>query len=81
MDFVPGVDRIASDNSGLASTTDLHFINGTSANGAAATPAILYEKASGKVSWDPDGSGAAAAVMLGKVAAGLYLGLSDFVLI
>jgi len=81
VDFTRGMDTIALDNTGLSSLSGVQFVNGASAKGASAQPAIVYDKASGAVSWDADGSGSVAAVMLGKVAAGLDLSLSDFVLI
>jgi serralysin len=80
-DFARGIDKIALDNTGVSSLSSLQFVNGSSAPGAGSAPTIAYEKASGAVYWDADGSGSSAAIMLGKVAGGHDLSLSDFVLI
>ena len=80
-DFEQGTDKIALANTGVSNLSDLQFINATSAQGAAAGPAIVYDSASGSVFWDPDGSGSASASLVGKVTVGHDLSLSDFLLI
>ena len=53
------------------------FHSGTAA--ADASDRIIYDSATGKIFYDSDGTGAAAAIQFAKVTAGLVLTQADFI--
>jgi Ca2+-binding RTX toxin-like protein len=84
LDFQPGADRIALDDSvfaGLApgALAAEAFRVGTAA--ADADDRILYDPATGTLSFDADGLGGADAVAFATVQPGLALGAGDFLVI
>lgn len=84
-DFSSAYDTIQLENSVFTALTKTGFLassafwKGSAAHDA--TDRIIYDPASGVVSYDPDGTGAAAAQQIVKLAAGLALTNSDFVVI
>ncbi|MBI1169762.1 hypothetical protein GC209_00020 [bacterium] len=83
-DFTPGTDHIALSSkvfAGLGALGQLdasHFADGLPTT---AEQVIVYDRASGWVSYDPDGSGAAAAIALVQVHTGLDVTASDFLVL
>jgi Ca2+-binding RTX toxin-like protein len=83
-DFQPGTDKIALDDAvfaGLApgALAAGAFVVGTQA--ADADDRIVYDQAAGRLFFDSDGNGAAAAVQFASVSPGLVLAASDFIVI
>jgi Ca2+-binding RTX toxin-like protein len=82
LDFAGGEDRIVLDRTifaGLAGGSDLAaeaFHAGTRATNAAHR--ILYDEATGRIFYDSDGSGGAAALLFARVDAGTALTSGDF---
>lgn len=85
-DFKPGADTIWLDTTiftklGSATSGGRDLDSGYLVTGTAAKDAndyIIYDKASGKLSYDADGSGSGAAKVFAKVTPGLDLSSSDF---
>ena len=84
-DFSSAYDTIQLENSVFTALTKTGFLASSafSKGGAAhdATDRIIYDPATGVVSYDPDGTGAAAAQQIVKLSANLALTNSDFVVI
>jgi Ca2+-binding RTX toxin-like protein len=84
-DFKPGVDKIHLDVDLFAEIGPLDDLAAESfRTGSAAVDGddrILYQKSTGWVFYDPDGSGGAAKIAFARVTAGLTLTASDFVVI
>lgn len=84
-DFSSAYDTIQLENSVFTALTKTGFLASPAFwKGAAAhdaTDRIIYDPATGVVSYDPDGTGAAAAQQIVKLAANLALTNSDFVVI
>lgn len=84
-DFSSAYDTIQLENSVFTALTKTGFLassafwKGSAAHDA--TDRIIYDPASGVVSYDPDGTGAAAAQQIVKLTANLALTSSDFVVI
>ena len=82
-DFAVADDTIFLDRSVFAAfAADGAVDGGAFAHGTAAAEAddrILYDKATGRIFYDADGSGAGAAIHFARVAAGTELGAADFV--
>lgn len=83
-DFSPGQDHIALDAAGFglpaALTAGVDFISGPGAAAVAAVATVLYDAATGVLSYDADGTGAGAAVTLATLTNHAALGLADLVL-
>ena len=83
-DFTSGVDhlQLSASGFGVASGTVLtdgvSFVSGASPAAAAATPTLLYDTASGMLSFDADGSGASAAASFALLVAHPALHAADF---
>ncbi|HTU12203.1 MAG TPA: calcium-binding protein [Allosphingosinicella sp.] len=84
-DFTAGLDRIALDDAVFAGIGGLGQLNAaafhTGAAAADGSDRILYNAATGALSFDADGSGAGAAVQFATLAGGLNLAASDFLVI
>ncbi len=83
-DFQPGTDRIALENaefSGLATGTLSADAFVTSSSAQDAADRIIYNSVTGALLFDPDGTGAAAAVQFATVHEGLGLAASDFMVV
>ena len=84
-DFSSAYDTIQLENSVFTALTKTGFLASSAfwKGGAAhdATDRIIYDPATGVVSYDPDGTGAAAAQQIVKLSANLALTNSDFVVI
>jgi VCBS repeat-containing protein len=79
-DFTPGEDRIRLDTTKF---TTMLGLTGYLENAAAATSAatrILYDPATGLVSYDSDGNGSASAKAFARLSTGLTLHESDFII-
>ena len=74
-DFHSGEDVLEFRGFGL--TGDNWFVNGVTATGSG--PQILWDAATGRVMWDPDGAGAAGAALIATLQAGATLKSSDIV--
>lgn len=79
-DFATG-DHIAlsADGFGIDSIEDFTFILGGTATDA--TPTAIYDEATGRLSWDADGSGAGQAVVLATLTDGPTLTHDDFLIV
>jgi Ca2+-binding RTX toxin-like protein len=80
-DFTSGTDRIALDDAvfaglGLGALPAGAFVAGTAAGDA--DDRIIYDSATGNLFFDPDGSGAGAAIQFAHVAPGTAIVASDF---
>jgi Ca2+-binding RTX toxin-like protein len=83
-DFTAGTDRIALDDAGFAALTPGALAASGFFAGAAAQDAnqhILYNAATGALSYDADGNGGVAAIQFAQLTAGLDLHASDFFVI
>jgi Ca2+-binding RTX toxin-like protein len=83
-DFAHGVDSIALDNGIFTALADGALPASAFALGTSATDAnqhILYDSNTGALYYDPDGSGAAAAIQFATVTAGTTLTASDFIVV
>jgi len=82
---VPAIDKIALDHrifTALGAPGALSasaFVVGTTAHNSAEH--ILYDRATGTLTYDADGSGHGGAGEFAKLAAGLHLSASDFLVI
>jgi Ca2+-binding RTX toxin-like protein len=74
-DFESGIDDILLDATGFTITGTIKFVNGTAAT--TADSSFLYDSATGVVSYDPDGTGAAAAFAVVNLAAGTAMAIND----
>ena len=80
VDFQSGVDQIALSNAAFSHTATLSFVSGAGAQSATnGNSTFLYDTSNGQISYDPDGNGAAAAIVLAYVAQGTIINASDFV--
>ena len=83
LDFAVADDTIFLDRAvfsrlaGAGTLNAADFVSGTAA--ADASDRIIYDRAGGNILYDPDGSGAAAAVLFAQVTAGTLLTHLDFV--
>ena len=82
-DFAVGVDMIRLAASAFAGVSAGHlgaanFVSGTVAGDA--TDRVLYDKATGEIWFDSDGTGSAVAVLFARVTAGMALGAADFLI-
>ena len=81
-DFDPGIDAIFLDRDvfrGIAANGPLSpgaFVEGTRARDS--SDRILYDQASGKIFYDPDGTGGSAAILFATVTPGTNLEAADF---
>ncbi|WP_373505465.1 calcium-binding protein [Aestuariivirga sp.] len=75
-DFKPGTDRIVLSFIQAASLNEFQFVQGTAA--AEADDRLIYDAPSGRLLYDPDGTGSNAAVLLAKLKAGVALSFQDF---
>jgi Ca2+-binding RTX toxin-like protein len=83
-DFTTGQDRITVLRAWLgqpagaeANIPVVNFVSGASPAPTFATPQLLYNTATGLLSFDPDGTGGAAAIPLASLGAGTALAASD----
>lgn len=79
--FQSGLDSFALSSAAYAHTATVDFVQGGAAAPTTANSTFLYNSASGLVSYDPDGTGAAAAIQLASIGVGLALQAGDFVFI
>ncbi len=79
VDFVSGTDKIALANSGFAHTATVDFVQGSAPTATSTNSTFLYNTADGMLSFDPDGSGAQAAVALAQLNAGQTLVAADLI--
>ena len=78
-DFVSGVDRVGLANAAFSHTASFVLIQGVGVQAAtAAVSTFLYNKSTGLLSFDADGSGGGAAVTIATLNAGLTLAPGDF---
>jgi Ca2+-binding RTX toxin-like protein len=83
-DFTSGVDHLQLSASGFGVapgtvlTDGVSFVSGASPAATAATPTLLYDTASGMLSFDADGSGASAAASFALLVAHPALHAADF---
>jgi serralysin len=83
-DFLPGTDRFALDHAIFSALSAGALPAGAFVVGTAAGDAddrIVYDSAAGRLYYDSDGNGAAAAVAFATVTPGLVLTASDFLVI
>jgi Ca2+-binding RTX toxin-like protein len=83
-DFAPGTDRIYLDHAVFGSLAMGELAAGAFQTGAAASEAddrVVYDPATGALSYDADGSGAGAAVQFAQLHDALALHASDFVVV
>jgi len=78
-DFTSGTDRIALSTTGFVHTASFAFVSSGAPAPTTANSTFLYNVNNGVLSYDADGSGAGAAVMLAQLNAGLNLTAADFV--
>jgi Ca2+-binding RTX toxin-like protein len=79
LDFTSGSDKIALRDGGFAQTATIAFVQGVSPVATGTNSTFLYNSNDGILSFDVDGAGAAAAVVLAQLNAGLTLAAGDFV--
>jgi len=84
LDFTPGTDRIALNRpifttagGSVAGLQPNGFVNGTAA--ADANDRIVYDGATGRIFYDPDGTGVLAQTLFARVDPGLVLTAADFI--
>ncbi len=80
-DFTSGIDKIVLSATGFTRTATVQLLQGAAAalvptNG---NSVFLYDNAAGVLSYDPDGNGAASAIVLANIGPGKTLTLSDFI--
>lgn len=85
LDFLPGTDRIALSRAifnplggGSGGVAAAAFVTGTIA--ADANDRIIYDRATGSLFFDPDGTGVATQTLFARVDAGTVLASTDFLL-
>ncbi len=83
-DFVTGEDRIALDHDvftalAVGGLAGARFVLGTAAGDA--NDRIIYDQATGDLSYDRDGTGAAGQVLIANLGAGTDLAATDFLII
>jgi serralysin len=76
LDFASGADKVTLNPANFSRTATVDYVAGPAP--ASANSTFLYDSATGILSYDPDGTGAAAAVQLARLNAGLTLAASDF---
>ena len=83
VDFVSGTDRIALDDARFSGLAPGALPAGAFQVGAAAEAddRILYDPATGALSFDPDGVGGSGALIFATVQPGLAIGAGDFIVI
>ena len=79
IDFVSGSDKIALRDAGFAQTATIAFVAGVAPVATTANSTFLYNSTDGILSFDVDGTGGAAAVILTQLNAGLTLAAGDFI--
>jgi hypothetical protein len=62
----------------IASPESVGFCSGSNPIPAVPAPSLLYDTANGSLSWDADGTGAAAPVLLATLSLSPKLTLADF---
>lgn len=84
LDFTPGSDRIALSRTifnplggGSAGVQAAAFVTGTAA--VDANDRIIYDTATGRIFYDPDGTGALAQTLFARIDPGLVLSPADFI--
>lgn len=77
--FTSGVDKIALLGAAFLPTGTVAFVQGAGATANSANSTILYDSATGIISFDADGNGTGAAIALASVGTGLTLAAGDFV--
>lgn len=77
-DFVSGQDRVMVDLATFTRTGTAVLVQGGAPVATTAAATFLYDVNTGIVSYDPDGTGSAAAVQLAQLNAGLTLTINDF---
>lgn len=80
IDFTSGTDQIRLFGGLFAHTATLEFVSGANAVATSTNSTFLYDPNTGFLSYDADGTGAGAAIVLAQLNAGLTLALSDFVI-
>jgi serralysin len=81
MDFSHFSDTIRVENAVFTALPVGQLLSGSFYSGAAAhdaTDRIIYNPATGALTYDPDGTGAAAAVQFAQLGSGLYVTSTDF---
>lgn len=78
-DFQSGSDRIALSSTGFTRTATIEVVSGGAPAPTSTNSTFLYNGNSGLLSYDADGTGAGAAVILAQLNAGLALTVNDFV--
>ena len=78
-DFVSGTDKIALRDAGFAQTATIAFAQSGAPVATSANSTFLYNSQNGTLSFDADGTGAGAAVVLAQLNAGLTLTAGDFI--
>jgi Ca2+-binding RTX toxin-like protein len=76
LDFVSGTDKITLNPANFGHTATVDYVAGPAPTSGNST--FLYDSASGLLSYDPDGTGAASAMQLARLNAGLTLAATDF---
>jgi Ca2+-binding RTX toxin-like protein len=80
LDFTSGSDRIALSGTGFVHSATIGLVQGPGALSAtSANSSFIYDQTNGHLSYDADGNGAGAAVLLATLNAGLTLSAGDFV--
>jgi uncharacterized protein len=78
IDFTSGTDRFELFSGLFAHTATLEFVSGANAVATSTNSTFLYDTNTGIVSYDADGTGAGAAVLLAQLNTGLTLTVNDF---
>jgi Ca2+-binding RTX toxin-like protein len=78
-DFVSGTDKIALSTTGFIHTATVDFVSSGAPAPTSTNSTFLYDGNTGILSYDADGTGAGAAVVLAQLNAGLSLTVSDFI--
>jgi serralysin len=79
IDFVSGQDKIALSNTGFSHSANVDFVQSSAPAPAGTNSVFLYSSADGMLSFDPDGTGAAAAIQIAQLNAGQTIVSSDLV--
>ncbi len=79
LDFTSGSDRISLSGGQYVHTANFDFVQGGAPVATSANSTFLYDDVTGILSYDEDGTGAAASVQLAQLNAGLTLAVGDFV--
>jgi len=83
-DFSSGSDKIGLASDVFAGVTDGGILAGEFVLGTAAADAddrLIYDRASGRMFYDPDGTGASNATLFAQFAAGTLVTVGDFVVV